>query len=147
MQIIAVQKSTWLAHLTTKKRTTNTAQKHHVIRYGWDGLQYSFIMDTAQTLCDSDHTWSTTNRGKQSSGFSTFLVPISAAQKLFPVLFWWRWMHLCCASFEVSSDGVLSWSQALINWQARHHVDSQSPGSVLQYQGVDKKHYAKREDV
>lgn len=29
---------------------------------------------------------------------------------LYPVLLWWRWMHLCRASFEVSSEGTLSWS-------------------------------------
>lgn len=58
--------------------------------------------------------------------------PISAAQKkpslvLYPVLLWWRWVYLCSASFDATSEGALSCSQTLINWQARHFVGCQSP--------------------
>lgn len=121
------------------ENSTNTAQKHRIIRYGWE-YTYGIIMDTAQTLCYSDGTWSATNGGKNHR-VSALSLTISAAQKLLDtVLLWWRRMHLCCASFEGSSEGALSWSQTLINWQARNCVGSQSPGWVLQYQGVDKKH-------
>ena len=54
-----------------------------------------------------------------------FLGSISAPQKkkknsliLSPALLWWRWMHLCCASFGVSSEGAPSCSQTPINRQA-----------------------------
>lgn len=30
---------------------------------------------------------------------------------LHPVLLWWRWVHLCTASFDASSEGALSCSQ------------------------------------
>ena len=55
---------------------------------------------------------------KISFGFSASLQIYSAALKspryfiLCPL--WWGWMQLCCTSFQISSEGTLSWSQTLI---------------------------------
>lgn len=69
---------------------------------------------------------------RKSAGFTAFIeTNLSCTKKpslvLYPVLLWWRWVYLCSASFDATSEGALSCSQTLINWQARHFVGCQSP--------------------
>lgn len=85
-------------------------------------------MVTAQILCDCNSAWSTIYNSQSllHTKRNLILIPCASLMKMnafVPCLIW----------------GFQRRHTKLINWQARHCVGSQSPGWVLQCQGVGKK--------
>lgn len=90
-------------------RGTTAAQVHHLIRYGrekgpdvMDWVQYRYLIVLVL------------KKKKSISCFhqsQSWLLVKKPTLLLHPVLLWWRWVHLCTASFDATSEGALSCSQ------------------------------------
>lgn len=91
-------------------RSTTAAQIHHLIRYGRE--KEPDVIDSCST--DIWLWWYWRKKRKKYELLSSKPI-LAAAEKNLPATsscaLWWRWVHLCTASFDASSEGALSCSQ------------------------------------